>query len=133
MREYFDEFDQDGSGDIGPEEFRVLCRKLEPEKFADEEALEVALLELDADGDGAPGIRRHFLDGRHQRGRTGRRSEAGAVATGTLGSDGRICGQHSVEHSKHIQGVQSKSSKQSDARCECSERKLLSQPTRMHC
>ena len=52
MREYFDEFDEDGSGDIGPDEFKVLCRKLEPDKFKNEEELEAALLELDADGDG---------------------------------------------------------------------------------
>ena len=46
------DIDEDGSGEIGPDEFKVLCRTLEPEMFKEESTLEAALLELDADGDG---------------------------------------------------------------------------------
>lgn len=50
MRDIFDSFDTDGSGNIGPDEFRTLCRRLEPDM--DDKTLEAALVELDEDGDG---------------------------------------------------------------------------------
>lgn len=51
MRDYFDEFDKDGSGSIGLDELKLLCQTLEPLKFQDDAMLEAALLEMDEDGD----------------------------------------------------------------------------------
>eukprot|EP01044_Picomonas_judraskeda_P018914 COSAG03_NODE_3863_length_1788_cov_0.979278_1_plen_166_part_10 len=50
------------------------------------------------------------LQVRHHGGRRGRRSTAGASAAGSLGSDGRVCGQHSAEHSEYRKGFHSKPS-----------------------
>jgi calmodulin len=50
VREAFNEFDSDGSGNINPDEFRLLCEKLQP--GMEEEEMDAALEALDGDGDG---------------------------------------------------------------------------------
>jgi hypothetical protein len=50
VREFFDKFDSDGSGNVNPDEFRELCEELQP--GMEDEAKEEALQELDGDGDG---------------------------------------------------------------------------------
>ena len=50
VRDFFDQFDGDGSGNINPDEFRQLCEQLRP--GMEEEEMDQALEALDADGDG---------------------------------------------------------------------------------
>jgi|EP01046_Picozoa_sp_COSAG06_P007354 hypothetical protein len=48
VREFFDKFDSDGSGNVNPDEFRELCEELQP--GMEDEAKEEALQELDGTG-----------------------------------------------------------------------------------
>ena len=50
VKEFFDKFDGDGSGNINPAEFRQLLDELSP--GMEDEEVEGALEELDGDGDG---------------------------------------------------------------------------------
>jgi hypothetical protein len=50
VREFFNEFDGNGSGNVDPDEFRLLCEKLQP--GMEEEEKDAALEALDGDGDG---------------------------------------------------------------------------------
>ena len=50
VREFFDKFDNDGSGNVSPEEFKELCQAMQPDM--PDEDVAAALEQLDSDGDG---------------------------------------------------------------------------------
>ncbi len=50
VREFFAQFDNDGSGNVSPEEFKELCQAMQPD-MSDEDVA-AALEQLDSDGDG---------------------------------------------------------------------------------
>ena len=50
VREFFDQFDNDGSGNVSPEEFKELCQAMQPDM--PDEDVAAALEQLDSDGDG---------------------------------------------------------------------------------
>ena len=50
VREFFDKFDNDGSGNVSPEEFKELCQTMQPDM--PDEDVAAALEQLDSDGDG---------------------------------------------------------------------------------
>ena len=50
VREFFDQFDNDGSGNVSPEEFKELCQTMQPDM--PDEDVAAALEQLDSDGDG---------------------------------------------------------------------------------
>ena len=65
VREFFDKFDNDGSGNVSPEEFKELCQAMQPDM--PDEDVAAALEQLDSDGDGEISFdgatpRRDFFD-----------------------------------------------------------------------